>query len=103
MNYFSLLLCKDYQVGDSVPDCSDIARSRREKEKVVLNIGGHKHEVMWRLLARHPRSRLGLLASASTARQVTCTTDYGEKYTERSFVDTESLRCIFARGKRVLF
>ena len=78
-SYFSLLLCKDYQVGDSVPDCSDIARSRREKEKVVLNIGGHKHEVMWRLLARHPRSRLGLLASASTAQQVTCKTDHGEK------------------------
>ena len=76
------MLCKDYQVGDSVPDCSDIARSRREKEKVVLNIGGHKHEVMWRLLARHPRSRLGLLASASTAQQVTCKTDHGEKYTE---------------------
>ena len=89
-------------MGDSVPDCSDIARSRREKEKVVLNIGGHKHEVMWTLLARHPRSRLGLLASASTAHQVTCTTDHGEN-TQRSFVDTESLRCIFARGKRVLF
>ena len=82
MIFFSLLLCKDYQVGDSVPDCSDIARSRREREKVVLNIGGHKHEVMWRLLARHPRSRLGLLASASTAQQVTCTTDHGEKYKE---------------------
>ena len=89
-------------MGDSVPDCSDIARSRREREKVVLNIGGHKHEVMWRLLARHPRSRLGLLASASTAQQVTCRTNHREKYTE-IFVDTESLRCIFARGKRVLF
>ena len=52
------------------PDTHDIYISRAENWKVVLNIGGEKHEVLWNILERHPRSRLGLLASASTTDQV---------------------------------
>ena len=37
---------------------------------VRLNVGGERHGVVWRLLEGQPRSRLGLLASATTADQV---------------------------------
>ena len=45
-------------------------KSRRTREKVILNIGGEKHEVMWRMLEKHPRSRLGLLALSNSSDQV---------------------------------
>ena len=45
-------------------------KSRRTREKVILNIGGEKHEVMWRMLKKHPRSRLGLLAFSNSSDQV---------------------------------
>ena len=45
-------------------------KSRRPREKVILNIGGEKHEVMWRMLEKHPRSRLGLLALSNSSDQV---------------------------------
>ena len=61
---------QDYQLGDQTPDSREILVARREKTKVVLNVGGEKHEVMWRLLERQPRSRLGLLALSTTADQV---------------------------------
>jgi len=37
---------------------------------VILNVGGVKHEVMWRMLEKQPRSRLGLLAMATTQTQI---------------------------------
>ena len=52
------------------PQSYEIISSRLDRQKVVLNIGGEKHEVMWKLLERQPRSRLGLLASSSSAEQI---------------------------------
>ena len=54
---------------DRVPLSHQILQARRDKAKVVLNVGGEKHEVMWRLLERQQRSRLGLLALATTSDQ----------------------------------
>ena len=50
-------------------DHQEILTWRKETSKVILNVGGEKHEVMWRLLERQPRSRLGLLALATTTDQ----------------------------------
>ena len=44
------------------PDPVRIAESRRTRRRVVLVVGGVRHEVMWRLLERRPLTRLGMLA-----------------------------------------
>ncbi len=49
---------------------SPLFKSRRDRGTVILNIGGEKHEVMWRMLEKHPRSRLGLLALSNSSDQV---------------------------------
>ena len=49
---------------------STLLKSRRDRGTVILNIGGEKHEVMWRMLEKHPRSRLGLLALSNSSDQV---------------------------------
>jgi len=49
-----------------VPDPFIISKSRQLNKRVVLNVGGIRHEVMWRMLEQVPDSRLGLLAQART-------------------------------------
>ena len=43
-----------------------ILRHRQNNPKVVINIGGLKHEVMWKMLEKRPLTRLGMLAKART-------------------------------------
>ena len=52
------------------PDFKDILAARKYRDTVILNVGGEKHEVMWTVLKKQPRSRLGLLASATSADQI---------------------------------
>jgi len=46
-----------------VPDPFIIAKSRQLNKRVTLNVGGVRHEVMWKMLETIPRSRLGRLAT----------------------------------------
>ena len=47
-----------------VPDPFIISKSRQLNKRVTLNVGGVRHEVLWRMLEQLPDSRLGLLARA---------------------------------------
>ena len=46
------------------PDQAAIARHKLANPKVIINIGGQKHEVMWKVLEKRPLTRLGMLAKA---------------------------------------
>ena len=45
-----------------IPDPFIIGKSRQLNKRVTLNVGGVRHEVMWKILENVPRSRLGKLA-----------------------------------------
>ena len=51
---------------DQEPDPDTITRHRAHHPKVVINVGGVKHEVMWKMLEKKPLTRLGMLAKAKT-------------------------------------
>ena len=50
----------------SAPDPFIISKSRQLNRRVTLNVGGVRHEVMWRMLEQIPQSRLGQLCRANT-------------------------------------
>ena len=54
------------QEEDQEPDPATIARHREQHQKVIINVGGVKHEVMWAMLEKRPLTRLGMLAKAKT-------------------------------------
>jgi hypothetical protein len=45
-----------------IPDPFIINKSRQLNKRVTLNVGGVRHEVMWKILENVPRSRLGRLS-----------------------------------------
>jgi potassium voltage-gated channel Shab-related subfamily B protein 1 len=51
------------------PDAYIISKSRQLNKRVVLNVGGTRHEVMWKMLEVIPRSRLGRLALLATTHE----------------------------------
>lgn len=52
------------------PDPFIIQKSRQLNRRVTLNVGGVRHEVMWKMLEQVPRSRLG--RSFPSSRVQTC-------------------------------
>ena len=49
-----------------IPSQTEIQRQRLAQPRCVINVGGEKHEIMWKLLQQKPTSRLGKLAMAKT-------------------------------------
>lgn len=50
----------------AVPDPKTVARIVSTNKRVVLDVGGERHQVMWATLQRVPHSRLGRLRQATT-------------------------------------
>ena len=48
------------------PSMEEIAAHRRDFPKIQINVGGVKHEVMWRVLEARPLTRLGMLGRNMT-------------------------------------
>nr|VZH93462.1 unnamed protein product [Spirometra erinaceieuropaei] len=53
------------------PSAEEIIASRSKSNRVILNVGGDRHEVLWRTLDRLPHSRLGRLGHALTHEAIT--------------------------------
>ncbi|XP_059087713.1 potassium voltage-gated channel protein Shab-like [Tigriopus californicus] len=55
---------------ESRPEPYVIERSRCMHQRVILNVGGERHEVMWKTLNFLPKSRLGRLKSSKTHEEI---------------------------------
>ncbi len=62
-------MLRDIMTDSLPPDAFIIAKSRQMNKRVTLNVGGVRHEVMWKMLESIPRSRLGKLATQATTHE----------------------------------
>ena len=62
-----------HPVADQVPDVPEphlILKTKKVNKRVCLNVGGVRHEVMWRMLQNIPNSRLGRLEKAGSHEEI---------------------------------
>ena len=92
----------------SHPSPEAIQRHRRRNPKVILNVGGLRHEAMWSLLERRPLTRLGMLAKARSHQTIirlvdSYSLDENEVYFDRdpltfsiilNYYRTDKLHCV---------
>ena len=52
------------------PDPFIIQKSRQLNKRVTLNVGGVRHDVLWKMMEQVPQSRLGKLVHASTHEEI---------------------------------
>ncbi|XP_035706334.1 potassium voltage-gated channel protein Shab isoform X1 [Folsomia candida] len=56
--------------GTVIPSPAEIAESMDKHRRVILNVGGERHEILWANLERHPYTRLGQLGECSTHEEI---------------------------------
>jgi hypothetical protein len=61
----SALSLSSLQMG-TVPDSNTIVRLKMMSKRVIINVGGVKHELMWKTMDRMPHTRLGKLKHCNT-------------------------------------
>ena len=60
--FYNTFDCNQNNDPSAEPSSEAIELHRRKFPKVIINVGGVRHEVMWRLFHKRPLTRLGLLA-----------------------------------------
>merc|ERR1712038_199374 len=56
--------------SNTPPSPDVISRSRRVNKRVTINVGGVRHDVLWKVLELLPYSRLGLLAKSQSHEEI---------------------------------
>ena len=69
------------------PDPIHIIKSKLMNKKVILNVGGERHEVLWKTLEHMPQSRLGVLAAANTDEAIMQCVDFYSLVDNEFFFD----------------